>query len=64
MPFNSIDYYDYGDDEDNDEDDDEYDDDDDDELLQSYKAADLRYSFNRSTKTVINVDVASLVIAS
>ena len=40
------------------------DDDDDDELLQSYKAAGLRYMVNRSTKTVINVDVASLVVAS
>ena len=35
------------------------DDDDDD-----YKAAGLRYMANRSTKTVINVDVASLVVAS
>ena len=32
--------------------------------LQSYKAAGLRYMVNRSTKTVINVDVASLVVAS
>ena len=32
--------------------------------LQSYKAAGLRYMVNRSTKTVINVDVASLVAAS
>jgi hypothetical protein len=48
------------------------DDDDDGELLQSYKAtklqsykaAGLRYMVNRSTKTVINVDVASLVVAS
>jgi hypothetical protein len=44
--------------------DDDGDDDDDDELLQSYKAAGLRYIVNRSTKTVINVDVASLVVAS
>ena len=48
----------------NDDDDDHDDDDDDDELLQSYKAAGLRYMVNRSTKTVINVDVASLVVAS
>ena len=45
-----------------------YDDDDDDDdanlLLQSYKAAGLRYMVNRSTKTVINVAVASLVVAS
>ena len=33
-------------------------------MMSYYKAAGLRYSFNRSTKTVINVDVASLVIAS
>ena len=40
------------------------DDDHDDKLLQSYKAAGLRYMVNRSTKTVINVSVASLVVAS
>ena len=40
------------------------DDDDDGELLQSYKAAGLRYMVNRSTKTVITVDVALLVVAS
>ena len=50
--------------DDDDNDDDNDDDDDDDELLQSYKAAGLRYMVNRSTKTVINVAVASLVAAS
>ena len=51
-------------DDDDDHDDDDHDDDDHDELLQSYKAAGLRYMVNRSTNTVINVDVASLVVAS
>ena len=58
-------YDDDDDDNDNDDEDNDDDDDDDDELLlQSYKAAGLRYMISRSTKTVINVSVASLVVAS
>ena len=33
-------------------------------MMSYYKAAGLRYMVNRSTKTVINVDVASLAVAS